>query len=201
MTEEHVEQLRRRILAAPDAATVAKSAQERLFWNSKAHGPEIAAYRQRVALLENNNAQLVAVGLARVNFAVAADPRDLDYRALIAQIALLDRLIGEQAEALDRRQALADTAAREQVIARETPTERALRLLSERLEAAEGRIADLEAALGAREREKEKSAPVRPKPVLSHMPTTIGNGLCPEVSVPPSGARPDPSAARRIVSR
>ena len=43
MTEEHVEQLRRRILAAPDAATVAKSAQERLFWNSKAHGPEIAA--------------------------------------------------------------------------------------------------------------------------------------------------------------
>lgn len=193
--------LRRQHYHVPTAAQKAKAAEDRRVWNSKANAPEIAAYQQRLATLRANNEQLTTVGEAPVKFVAADDPRDVDCRALVAQVALLDRLINEQIETLSRCEADAAEAERQRMIANETPTERSIRILFELREADAQRIADLEAAVHARDREIVRAEPVRPKTLMGGMSIAAGNGLCAEVSIPPSAARPDTSAARRITSR
>ncbi len=193
--------LRRQHYHVPTAAQKAKAAEDRRVWNSKANAPEIAAYQQRLATLRANNEQLTTVGEAPVKFVAADDPRDVGCRALVAQVALLDRLINEQIETLSRCEADAAEAERQRMIANETPTQRSIRILFELREADAQRIADLEAAVHARDREIVRAEPVRPKTLMGGMSIAAGNGLCAEVSIPPSAARPDTSAARRITSR
>jgi hypothetical protein len=205
LVDDDVERLRlrRQHYHVPTAAQKAKAAEDRRFWNSKANAPEIAAYKQRLATLHENNERLTTAGLAVVKFVAADDPRDVDCRALVAQISLLDRLIREQVEALERSQSAAAAAERQRNIAKETPTERAIRVLFELREADAARIANLEAELYARTRYEERPAPARPKAPMSHMAVAVGNGLCPEVSLPSSSGAPsnNPSGARRLSSR
>jgi hypothetical protein len=192
--DDDVEHMRRQILRAPNAAEKARAAEQRRFWNSKANGPEIAAYKQRLATLRENNERLAAAGLAVVNFVAADDPCDVDHRALIAQIALLDVLIKEQGQTWERQQALAAEAERQRMIANETPTQRSIRILFELREADAARIANLEAELYARTRYEERPAPARPKPLMSRTGQGMGDGLTPALSAPvapsPSGNSP-----------
>ena len=127
--------LRRQHYHVPTAAQKAKAAEDRRVWNSKANAPEIAAYQQRLATLRANNEQLTTVGEAPVKFVAADDPRDVGCRALVAQVALLDRLINEQIETLSRCEADAAEAERQRMIANETPTQRSIRILFELREA------------------------------------------------------------------
>jgi hypothetical protein len=200
---DEIEQLRQRMLPrTPTAAEIAKVTEARRWWNGKANAAEIAAYLERLTKLQENNAHLTAMGAPALNFSAPSDLRDLTYSALRSQLALLDRLIEEQAAAVQHRQEFAAAAERDRLIANETPTERALRLLAERLENAELEIADLKAAAAARDRETGRPARSRPKPVLSQMGTGMGDGLTVGLSAPPSGAVPDGelSSARRISS-
>jgi hypothetical protein len=196
--DDDVERVRQGILRAPTVAEKAKAVEDRRFWNSKANGPEIAAYKQRLAMLRENNERLAAVGLAVVNFLAADDARDLDYRALVAQVALLDALIKEQTETWERHQTLAAEAERQRMIANETPTQRSLRILFELREADAARIASLEAELYARTRSEERP-PARPKPLLSHAGVGVGDGLTPGLALSPSAV--PSNAPRRITSR
>jgi hypothetical protein len=191
--------LRRQHFHVPNAAQKAKATEERRFFNSKANQPEIAAYRQRLAAFEKNNGLLAAVGEAPFKFIAADDPRDVDCRALVAQVALLDRLINEQVETLNRCQAAAAEAERQRMIALETPTERAIRILFELREVDAQRIADLEAAVHARDHGTGRPAPARPKPLLSHAGVGVGDGLTPSLALSPSAA--PANAPRRITSR
>jgi hypothetical protein len=194
LVDDDVERMRQRIVRGPTAAEKAKAAEERRFWNSKANAPEIAAYKQRLATLRANNEQLTTAGEAPVKFVAADDPRDVDHRALIAQIALLDVLIKEQGQTWERQQALAAEAERQRMIANETPTQRSIRILFELREADAARIANLEAELYARTRYEERPAPARPKPLMSQTGQGMGDGLTPSLSAPvapsPSGNSP-----------
>jgi delta 1-pyrroline-5-carboxylate dehydrogenase len=185
---DDVERMRQQIVRVPTAAQKAKAVEDRRFFNSKANQPEIAAYRQRLAALENNNRLLTSVGESPVKFVAADDPRDVDCRALVAQVALLDRLINEQIETLNRCEAEAAEAERQRMIANETPTQRSIRILFELREVDAQRIADLEAAVHARDREIVRTAPARSKPLMSHTGAGMGDGLTPALSVPPVAA-------------
>jgi hypothetical protein len=201
LVDDDVERLRlrRQHYHVPTAAQKAKATEDRRFWNSKANGPEIAAYRERLAALEKNNRLLSAVGEAPVKFVAADDPRDVDCRALVAQVALFDRLISEQIETLSRCQEAAAEAERQRLIALETPTERAIRILFELREVDAQRIADLEAAVHARDHGAGRPAPARPKPLLSHAGVGVGDGLTPSLALSPSAV--PANAPRRITSR
>jgi hypothetical protein len=198
VADDDVEQMRQRILRAPTAAEKAKAAEDRRFFNSKANAPEIAAYRQRMATLRANNERLATAGLGVVNFPTPPDLRDLSYSELKAQLGLLGRLLVEQGQTLDRHQEEVEVARWQAALAAEPPM---VRLLFKRLEAAEAEIAELKAQRSERNRQIGRAEPVRPKALMGGMSIATGNGLCAEVSIPPSAARPDPSAARRIVSR
>jgi hypothetical protein len=188
-----VERERQRIVFGPPAAQKAKQAEERRFFNGKAHGPEIAAYKARLERLAENNAQLKAAGVATINFAPPADLRDLSIGELRAQLVLLDALLKEQGQTWDRQQALAAEAERQQMIANETPTQRSIRILFELREADAARIASLEAELYARTRYQEGPA-ARPKVPMSNTSVAFGDGLTPGLSAPvapsPSGNSP-----------
>jgi hypothetical protein len=199
LRDDEVERVRQGILRAPTAAEKAKATEEQRRWNSKANAPEIAAYRQRLAALEENNGLLAAVGEAPVKFVAADDLRDLDHRALVAQVALLDRLIKEQIETLNRCEAAAAEAERQRMIANETPTQRSIRILFELREADAARIADLEAAVHARDRDAGRPAPARPKPLLSHAGVSVGDGLTPSLALSPLAV--PANAPRRITTR
>jgi hypothetical protein len=68
---------------------------------------------------------------------IAADSIDLHWRELQEQIVRLDRLARQQAAGLDRHRARAAAAERERIIANETPDQRVVRLLTERVAALE----------------------------------------------------------------
>jgi hypothetical protein len=189
------EELRKKALTPPDPAKAAKDAQERLVWNGRAHGREIAAFNQRLARLHGNNTVLLAAGLAPLNFPTPPDLRDLTYSELMAQIALLDRLLSEQAQTLDRHRAEAAAAQRQAELAEETPI---VRWLLERLEAVEAEVAELKAGRSESARAIARAAPVRPKVPMSNMGVALGDGLTPALSAPvgPPGTSP-----RRIASR
>ena len=182
--DDDVEHMRRQILRAPTAAEKAKAAEDRRFFNSKANAPEIAAYKQRLATLRENNERLAAAGLAVVNFPTPPDLRDLSYSELKAQLGLLGRLLVEQGQTLDRHQEEVDAAQREAALALETSI---VRWLVEQVE-------ELKAERGTRDHHREivRAAPVRPKLALSNMGVAFGDGLTPSLSAPmaPPGTSP-----------
>jgi hypothetical protein len=187
--DDDVEQMRQQILRVPTAAEKAKAAEDRRFWNSKANGQEIAAYKQRLTTLRENNERLAAAGLAVVNFVAADDPRDLGCPALVAQINLLGRLINEQVDTLNRCEAEEAEAQWQAELAEQTPI---VRMLFGRLEAVEAYIAELKAERSGRDRAIARAAPVRPKVPMSNMGVALGDGLTPALSAPvaPPGTSP-----------
>jgi len=197
LVDDDVERSRRGYYRIPTAAQKAAEAERTRRWHEKTNGRELAEYKQRLAVFEENNRLLVAVGEAPVKFPATGDPRDLVCPALVAQSNLLGRLIGEQVDTLNRCEAEEAEAQWQNTLAAETPV---VRWLIEQLEAARADIAELQAERSARNRETVRAEPVRPK-AMSGMSIAAGTGLCAEVSIPPSAARPDPSAARRITSR
>src|ERR1700693_447108 len=65
--DDDVEQMRRQILRVPSAAEKAKADEDRRRFNAKAHGPEIAAFNERLARLHRNNAGLLGAGVGPVD--------------------------------------------------------------------------------------------------------------------------------------
>jgi hypothetical protein len=171
-----IEELRQKALALPTPEAVAKASEDRRTWNGRAHSREIVGFNERVARLHGNNARLTAAGLASLNFPTPPDLRDLSYSELMAQIALLDRLLVEQAQTLDRHQDDVEAAQWQAALAEETPI---VRMLIRRVEALEAEKAER----SARDREIGRAAPARPKPVLSQMGVAMGDGLT--VTAPP----------------
>jgi hypothetical protein len=142
-----------------------------------------------LAVFDENNRLLAAVGKAPVKFLVVADPRDLGCPALVAQINLLGRLINEQVDTLNRCEAEAAEAQWQAELAEETPF---MRRMVERLEAVEAYIAELKAERSGRDRAIARAAPVRPKVPMSNMGVALGDGLTPALSAPvaPPGISP-----------
>jgi hypothetical protein len=196
-TAELAEKLRAEILKPPDparaAARAAEVARERRIMNSRLNSQEIERFNGLIQALERNNADLLAFGDPAVEFE-ALDPLDLHHRELIEQISIIDRLVRQQLGRLTSLRARAAAAERERMIANETPADRRLRLLSERLVPMESRIADLEAQVAElrRDRDQQFVRPAPPKPVMSNAPVSIGDGLCAgagPVMLPSSGRR------------
>jgi hypothetical protein len=190
-----IEDLRKKARAQPDPETVAKNAEERRIFNGKAHRGEIAAVNERLARLHENNAVLAAIGKAPLNFPTPADLRDLSFSALKAQIALLDRLLSEQAQTLERHREEVEAARWEAALAQETPI---VQMLLGRLEVVEAEFAEWKAERSDRDRAIARAAPVRSKVSMSNTGVGFGDGLTPSLSAPvaPSGISP-----RRIASR
>jgi hypothetical protein len=140
-----------------------------------------------LAALEKNNRLLAAVGKAPVKFVAADDPRDVDCRALVAQVALLDRVINEQIETFNRCKAEEAEEQWQAELAEETPI---VRMLVRRVEALEAEKAERSAR--DRDREIVRAAPVRPMLALSNMGVAFGDGLTPSLSAPvaPPGTSP-----------
>lgn len=195
--DDYAERFRRGLYRIRSTAEKAADAERTRRWHEKTNGRELAEYKQGLAVFGENNRLLVAVGKAPLKFTAVDDPRDLDCSALVAQTNLLGRLTREQVDALNRHEAEEAEAQWQNTLAAETPV---VRWLIEQLEAARADIAELQAERSARNRETVRAEPVRPK-AMSGMSIATGSGLCAEVSIPPSAARPDPSAARRITSR
>jgi len=198
--DDDVEQLRlrRQHWHVPSAAQKAADVERTRRWHEKANGRELAEYAQRSAVFDANNRLLAAVGRPPIKVPAIGDPRDLDCSVLVTQTNLLARLIADQRDALNRCEEEEAEAQWQAALAAETPI---VRWLVERLEAAHAQIAELlQAERSGRAREIARTAPVRPK-AMSNMSIATGSGLCAEVSIPPSAARPDTSAARRTVSR
>jgi hypothetical protein len=187
--DDDVEQMRQQILRAPTATEKAKADEDRRRFNAKAHGPEIAACQQRLATFRENNERLAKVGLAVANFPTPPDLRDLTFSELKALLALLGRLLSEQAQTLDRHRAQAAEAQWQAELALETPI---VRMLLERLEAVEAEFAELKAERSGRDRAIARAAPVRPKASMSNMGVALGDGLTPALSIPvaPPGTSP-----------
>jgi hypothetical protein len=183
------EKIRADILKAPDPASVAiaaqKAAQERRVINSRLNKVEIDRYNKLFAALEQNNAQLITFGDPAIEFA-AADPLELHWPELQQQIAVLGQMVRQQSGRLDYFRARAAAAERERMIANETPADRGLRLLSERLVPMESRIADLEAQVAELRKDQEFVPPDRPPPPMSGVPASMGDGLCAQSAMPPS---------------
>jgi len=198
IVDDDVERLRRGLYRIPSDAEKAAEAERKRRWNEKANGRELTEFKQRFAVFEEKNRLLVAVGKPPFKVPAIGDPRDLNCSALVAQINLLGLLISEQTDTLNRCEAEAAEAQWQAELAKETPL---VQWLFKRVEALEADLAELKADRSARNRETVRAEPVRPKVLMSGMSIAPGTGLCPEVSIPPSAARPDPSAARRITSR
>jgi hypothetical protein len=183
------EKLRAEILKAPDpaiaAAATAAASQERRLLNARLNRIEIGRFNELVVTLEQNNGQLIAFGDPAIEFTAAADPLDLHWRALCEEITVFDRLVRQQTYRLDHLRSRAAAAERERMISNETPADRRLRLLSERVEAIESRLAFFEGRVA----ESEREAPARPKPLMSGLPVSMGDGLCAGNAAPPSWGR------------
>jgi hypothetical protein len=184
LVDDDVERHRRQLHHVPTAAQKAERIEGIRRWNEKANGRDLAEYKRRLAILEENNRLLAAIGEAPVKFVAADDPRDLHERALTAQLDLLARLITEQVETFNRREAADAEAQWQATLAAETPI---VRWLVEQVE-------ELKAERSTRDHHREivPVAPVRPKPVLSHMGVAFGDGLTPSLSAPmaPPGTSP-----------
>jgi hypothetical protein len=181
LVDDDVELMRQQIVRVPTAAEKAAGAERTRRWNEKANGPELAVYKQRLAVFEENNRLLAAIGKAPVKFLMVADPRDLGCSALVAQINLLGRLINEQVDTLNRCEAEAAEAQWQATLAAETPI---VRMLFGRLEAVEAEFAELKAERSGRDRAIARAAPVRPKPLMSQTGLGMGDGLTPALSAP-----------------
>jgi hypothetical protein len=187
--DQFAEKLRADILKAPDAAIAAAATaaakKERRLLNSRMNRVEIMRLNELVATLERNNGQLIAFGDPAIEFTAAADPLDLHWRALGEEITVVDRLVRQQASRLDHLRSRAAAAERERMIANETPTDRRFRLLSEQVEAMESRLAFLEGRVAESERDRQFVAPARPKPEMSGLPVSVGDGLSAGSALPP----------------
>jgi hypothetical protein len=195
--DDDVERMRRQYIRVLTPEEEASRAEQQRWFNSKKNADEIAACRQYLTVFQENNRHLAAVGLVPLNFPTPPEWRDLNLFELRTHLTVLGRLTREQVDALNRHEAEAAEAQWQNTLAAETPV---VRWLIEQLEAARADIAELQAERSARNRETVRAEPVRPK-AMSGMSIATGSGLCAEVSIPPSAARPDPSAARRITSR
>jgi hypothetical protein len=191
---ELAEKLRAEILKPLDparaAARAAEVARERRIMNSRLNRVEIGRLNDLIASLDQNNGHLVAFSDLPTEFE-KTDPLDLRLPALLEQISIIDRLVRQQLGRLTSLRARAAAAERERMIANETPADRRLRLLSERLVPMESRIADLEAQVAElrRDRDQQFVRPAPPKPVMSNAPVSFGDGLCPPDAIPPSRGR------------
>jgi len=187
LVDEDVERLRRGYYRIPSAAEKAAEAERTRRWNEKANGPELAVYKQRLPVFEENNRLLVAVGKPPVKLPAIGDPRDLVCSALVTQINLLGRLIDEQVDTLNRCKAEEADAQWQAELAEETPI---VRMLVRRVEALEAEKAERSAR--DRDREIVRAAPVRPMLALSNMGVAFGDGLTPSLSAPvaPPGTSP-----------
>jgi hypothetical protein len=186
LVDDDAERWRRQLYHVPTAAQKAERIEGIRRWNEKANGRELAEYKQRLAVFEENNRLLVAVGEAPVKFPATGDPRDLGCPALVTQINLLGRLINEQVDTLNRCEAEAAEAQWQAALAKETPI---VRMLVRRVEALEAEKAER----SERDRESVRAVPaVRPKPALSNMGVGLGDGLTPSLSAPiaPPGISP-----------
>jgi hypothetical protein len=195
--DDDVERWRRQLYHVPSAAEKAADAERTRRWHEKTNGRELAEYKRHSAVFEENNRLLAAVGKPPVKIPAIDDPRDLGCPALVTQINLLGRLINEQVDTLNRCEAEEAEAQWQAEVADQPPM---VRWLIAELLAVKAEVAELKAERSESAREIGRAEPVRPK-AMSGMSIATGNGLCAEVSIPPSAARPDPSAARRIVSR
>jgi hypothetical protein len=188
-----LDKLRAEILRPDPAAAAAATAatvQERRILNSRMNRVEIGRFNELVVTLEQNNGQLIAFGDPAIEFTAAADPLDLHWRALCEGIKVFDRLVRQQAYRLDHLRSRAAAAERERMIANETPVDRRFRLLSERVEAMESRLAFFEGRVAESERDRQFVAPARPKPPMSGLPVSVGDGLSAGSAFsPPSGGR------------
>lgn len=197
LVDDDVERMRRQYFRVLTPEEEASRAEQRRWFNSKKNADEIAACRQYLAVFQENNRHLAAVGLVPLNFPTPPDWRNLNLSELRTHLTVLGRLTSEQVDALNRCEAEEAEAQWQNMLAAGTPV---VRWLVEQLEAARADIAELQAERSARNRETVRAEPVRPK-AMSGISIATGSGLCAEVSIPPSAARPDPSAARRITSR
>jgi hypothetical protein len=182
------ETLRAEIIKAPDPAITAAAAtaiaQERRIMNSRLNQVEIGHFNDLIASLDQNNSHLVAFGDPPVKFE-NIDPLDLRLPALLDQTVVVDRLVRQQMVRLAELRAHAAAAERQRMISKETPIDRQFRLLTERLDETVSRVAVLEGRAAAAERDQQFVAPVRPKPPMSGVPVSMGDGLCAGVVGPP----------------
>jgi hypothetical protein len=172
------EKIRAAILKASDPSIAAAAERERRITNSRMNRVEIGRYNALIATLEQNNAALMAFGDVAVEFA-ATDPVNLHWRELQEQIATLGRLARDQANHLERHRARAAAAERQRIIANETPDQRAVRLLTERVASLESEGADLKARVAELECDRQSTRPARPMPPMSGVPISMGDGLSP----------------------
>jgi hypothetical protein len=184
------ERLRAEILKAPDPAIAAAAAtaiaQERRIMNSRLNRVEIGRLNDLIASFDQNNRNLVAFGDPPTEFE-KTDPLDLRLPELLEQTAVADRLVRQQMVRLADLRAHAAAAERQLMISKETPIDRQFRLLTELLHETISRVAVLEGRVAASERDQQFVPPVRPKPPMSGVPVSIGDGLCAGVVGPPIG--------------
>jgi hypothetical protein len=181
LVDDDAERWRRQLYHVPTAAQKAERIEGIRRWNEKANGRELAEYKQRLAVFDENNRLLAAVGKPPVKFPATGDPRDLGCPALVTQINLLGRLVNEQVDTLNRCEAEAGEAQWQAELAEETPF---MRRVVERLEAVEAYIAELKAERSGRDRAIARAAPVLPKVPMSNMGVALGDGLTPALSAP-----------------
>jgi hypothetical protein len=191
--DDDVERMRRQYLRVLTPEEEASRAEQRRWFNSKKYADEIAACRQYLAVFQENNRHLAAVGLVPLNFPTPPDWRDLNLSELRTHLTVLGRLTREQVDALNRQEAEKAQEKWQAELAQETPI---VQMLVGRLEAVEAEFAEWKAERSAREREIGRAAPVRPKPLMSQTGVGMGDGLTPALSAPP--VAPPGTSPRRI---
>jgi hypothetical protein len=194
LVDDGVERLRQQYLRVLTPEEEASRAEQQRWFNSKKYGDEIAACRQYLAVFQENNRHLAAVGLVPLNFPTPPDWRDLNRSELRTHLTVLGRLTREQVDALNRHEAEAAEAQWQAELAQETPI---VQWLVKRVEALESDNAQLRAERSESAREIARRAPVRPKAVLSNAGVAFGDGLTPALSAPPI-APPSADSPRRI---
>jgi hypothetical protein len=193
-TEDYAEQYRAQMYRGPDPALAARAAKESRVTNSHLNRVEIGIYNEQGVTLEQQNSQLIAFGDLPTAFETA-DPLGLHWRALRECIAGRDRLIWQQSDRLDYLKACAEETAHGLIIANETPGERILR---ERAETTESRLADLEARLADSQRGERYVPPPRPLPPMAFAAVGMGDGLTPGFVLPPSQGVAPVATAQRV---
>jgi hypothetical protein len=187
--DDDVERMRRQYLRVLTPEEEASRAEQRRWFNSKKNGDEIAACRQYLAVFQENNRHLAAVGLVPLNFPTPPDWRDLNLSELRTHLTVLGRLTREQVDALNRHEGEKAQEKWQAELAQETPI---VQMLIRRVEALEADNAELRAERSGRARAISRAAPVRPKASMSNMGVALGDGLTPALSAPvaPLGSSP-----------